>query len=67
MFRIFVWSLIAAYLLVVGLWPAAAVPVGLAFTGLGVVIAAIPVPVIALAAVVAWELRHRSASKPATT
>lgn len=68
MFRIIAWLLLASYLLIVGLWPAAAAPVGLAFTGLGVLLAAIPLPaVIAIGAVIAWELRHRSNSKPATT
>lgn len=65
MFRIIAWSLLAAYLLVVGLWPSAAAPVALAFDGLGAVIAAIPGPVLLLAAVIAW-LKHRPAPKPAT-
>ncbi|MFF2475104.1 hypothetical protein [Streptomyces sp. NPDC058066] len=59
MFRIIVWSLIAAYLLAVGIWPSAAAPVGLAFAGLGVVLTAIPAPVIAVAAALIW-LRHRT-------
>ncbi|AVH59976.1 MULTISPECIES: hypothetical protein [Streptomyces] len=33
------WSLLAAYLLVVGLWPAAAIPVELAATGAFTVLA----------------------------
>jgi len=65
MFRVIRWLLLAAYLLVVGLWPAAAAPVTLAFDGLGAVIAAVPGPVLLLAAVVAW-LKHRPAPKPAT-
>jgi hypothetical protein len=60
------WSLIAAYLLVVGVWPAAATPVGLAFAGAGVVLAAIPLPVLALVGVVGWELLQRLAPKTST-
>lgn len=64
MFRIVLWALLALYLLIVGVWPSAATPVELAFTGLGVVLAAIPLPaVLAIVAVIAWELRHRSASQ----
>jgi hypothetical protein len=66
MLRFIAWLLLAAYLLVVGLWPAAAAPVGVVFHGLGVVIAAIPLPVLALAAVVVWEWRHRHTPKPTT-
>jgi hypothetical protein len=62
--RVLLWSLLAAYLIVVALWPAAATPVDLAFTGLDSVIAAIPGPVLLLAAVAAW-LKHRPA--PAKT
>jgi hypothetical protein len=65
MIRIIAWPLLAAYLLVVGLWPAAAAPVALAFTGLGVVLAAIPGPALLLAAVITW-FRHRG-TQPATT
>lgn len=65
MFRIIAWLFLAAYLLIVGVWPSAAVPVGLAFDGLGAVLAAIPGPVLLLAAFVAW-LRHRPTPKPAT-
>lgn len=67
MLRFIAWLLLAAYLLVVGLWPAAVTPVEVVFHGLGVVLAAIPLPaVLAIVAVIAWELRHRSNSKPAT-
>jgi hypothetical protein len=65
MFRIIAWLLLAFYLLVVGVWPSAAAPVALAFDGLGAVIAAIPGPVLLLAAVIAW-LKHRPTPKPAT-
>jgi hypothetical protein len=58
--RVLLWSLLAAYLIVVALWPAAATPVGLAFNGLDSVIAAIPGPVLLLAAIAAW-LKHRPA------
>jgi hypothetical protein len=54
MFRIIRWPLLALALIVIGLWPAAAAPIALAGAGLGVVIAAIPGPVLALAAVIAW-------------
>ncbi|MFD6497870.1 hypothetical protein [Streptomyces sp. NPDC060188] len=64
MFRIIASALLALYLLIVGLWPAAVAPVGLAFNGLGVVLAAIPGPVFLLAAVVVW-FRHRN-TQPAT-
>jgi len=60
MLRILAWSLLAAYLITVGLWPAAIAPVSLAFAGLGAAVAAIPGPVLALAAGVAW-LKHRPA------
>lgn len=56
--RYILWSLIAAYLLIVGLWPAAATPVELTFTGLAAIIAAIPGPALLLIAAIAW-LRHR--------
>ncbi|WP_369167808.1 hypothetical protein AB5J49_08035 [Streptomyces sp. R28] len=65
MLRVIAWALLALYLLVCGLWPSAAAPVELTFTGLGAVIAAIPGPVLLLAAVVAW-LKHRPAPKTAT-
>lgn len=65
MFRIIAGLLLAAYLLVVGLWPSAAAPVGLAFAGLVVVGGAIPGPVWLLVAVVAW-LKHRPTTTPAT-
>jgi hypothetical protein len=65
MFRIIAWLFLAAYLLIVGLWPSAAAPVALAFDGLGAVLAAIPGPVLLLVAIVAW-LKHRPTPKPAT-
>lgn len=65
MFRIVLWALLALYLLIAGVWPSAAAPVELAFTGLGAVIAAIPGPVLLLAAVVAW-LKHRPTPHPVT-
>lgn len=58
MFRIIRWPLLALALIVIGLWPAAAAPIALAAAGLGVIIAAIPGPVLALAAVIAW-LKHQ--------
>ncbi|GAP46897.1 hypothetical protein [Streptomyces azureus] len=58
--RVFVWLLLAAFLIVVGLWPPAAAPIDWAATGANVVLAAIPGPVLLLAAVAAW-LKHRPA------
>jgi hypothetical protein len=52
------WLLLAAVLIVIGLWPAAVAPIALAATGLTHVIAAIPGPVLVLAAVVVW-LKNR--------
>jgi hypothetical protein len=52
------WLLAAVFLIVVGLWPAAAAPIGLAASGVAVILGAIPGPVLVLAAVVAW-LKHR--------
>ncbi|WPO70220.1 hypothetical protein [Streptomyces sp. KN37] len=66
MLRIIAWALLALYLLVVGLWPAALAPITLAFTGAGVVLAAIPGPVLLAVAAIAW-LKHRPApAKPVT-
>ena len=65
MIRKFRWPLLALFLVLVGLWPAAAAPVTLAATGAGHVLAAIPGPVLLLAAGIAW-LRHRPAARPAT-
>ncbi|MFD8200000.1 hypothetical protein [Streptomyces sp. NPDC059701] len=53
------WALIAAFLVVVGMWPAAATPVTLAAAGGDHLIAAIPGPVLLLAAAVVW-LRYRT-------
>ncbi|MFJ2961192.1 hypothetical protein ACIPIC_02645 [Streptomyces collinus] len=64
MFRVIAWAALALYLITVGLWPAALAPVSLGLDGIAAVIAAIPGPVLALAAVAAW-LKHRPA--PAKT
>ncbi|MEU5477473.1 hypothetical protein [Streptomyces mirabilis] len=61
--RFILWSLLAAFLIVVGLWPAAAAPVVLASAGLTVVVAKIP-GVLLLVAAVAY-LRRKPA-RPAT-
>ncbi|WP_392971123.1 hypothetical protein [Streptomyces sp. LN245] len=53
------WSLLVAFLMLVGAWPAAAAPIGLAGAGLAVLVAAIPGPVLVLAAAVAY-LKHRA-------
>jgi len=65
MFRTLRWLLLAVVLMVIGIWPAAAAPISLAATGAAVILTAIPVPVLLLAAVVAW-LKHRPTPKPAT-
>ncbi|MFF7184693.1 hypothetical protein ACFZAR_05540 [Streptomyces sp. NPDC008222] len=65
MFRFILWSLLAAFLLLVGVWPAAAAPVALAGAGLAVVVGKIPgVVLLGIAAVL--YLRHRPAPRPAT-
>jgi hypothetical protein len=58
MFRVIRWPLLALFLIVVGLWPAAAAPIGLAASGVDVIIGSIPGPVLLLAAAIAW-LKHR--------
>ncbi|MFF4791867.1 hypothetical protein ACFY2M_19360 [Streptomyces sp. NPDC001276] len=60
-----IWSLIAAYLLLVGLWSAAATPIALVAAGLAVIVAAIPGPALLAIAAIVW-LRHRPATKTAT-
>jgi len=62
--RYILWSLLAAYLLVVGLWPAAAAPVGLLTAGAGIVLAKLPLLV--LAAGVWLHYRHRPTATPRT-
>ena len=64
MFRYIRWSLLAAYLLIVGLWPAAAAPVTVACAGLAVIVAAVSGKVLLLAAGAVW-LRNRPAVKAA--
>lgn len=56
--RFILWPLAALFLIVVGAWPAAAAPIGLAGAGLAVIIGAIPGPVLIAAAVVGY-FRHR--------
>jgi hypothetical protein len=58
MLRTIFWLLLAAYLITIGLWHAAAAPVSLAFAGLAVLIGLVPAYVWALAAGAIW-LRHR--------
>jgi len=64
MFRIVAWSLLAAFLIAVGLWPAAAAPVALAFGGLAVIVGKIPGVVLIGLAAIAY-LRYKPA-RPAT-
>ncbi|MEV8548340.1 hypothetical protein AB0L04_00595 [Streptomyces glaucescens] len=63
MIRIIRWLLLAAFLIFVGLWPAAATPVGLAATGAAVILGLIPVPVWLAAGLIAWW-RHQPAPAP---
>ncbi|MGW1160385.1 hypothetical protein ACWD48_19635 [Streptomyces sp. NPDC002519] len=58
MLRTALWSLLAAYLIAVGIWHSAAAPVSLVFAGLAVLIGLVPAYVWALAAVAIWW-RHR--------
>ena len=60
----FRWLLLAAVLIVIGLWPAAVAPIAWASAGAHTVLGVIPGPVLVLAAVIAW-LKHRPA-QPAT-
>jgi hypothetical protein len=62
--HLILWLLLAAFLMLVGVWPAAAAPVGLAAAGAAVVLAAIPGPVLALAAIAVYLKRR--APRPAT-
>jgi len=58
MFRVIAWTSLALFLLVVGAWPAAAAPVGLAFAGAGVIASKIPGVVLLGLGAAAW-LKHR--------
>lgn len=60
--RYILWSLLAAYLLIVGLWPAAAAPVELTASGAFVVLA--KPPVLLLAALAAAVVHHRRRPVP---
>ncbi|MDH6224339.1 hypothetical protein [Streptomyces sp. MJP52] len=57
------WLLTAAYLLVVGIWPAAVTPVALVGTGLAVAASALPAPALVAAGIAAW-LKWRPAPAP---
>lgn len=58
MLRTILLAVLSLYLITVGLWPAAAAPISLAFAGLAVLIGLVPGYVWAVAAGVVW-LRHR--------
>ena len=62
MFRYVRWLLLAAFLIVVGLWPAAAAPIGLAATGAAVIVSAIPGPALLAVGYIAW-LRRKPAAR----
>jgi hypothetical protein len=59
------WTLLAGYLLLVGLWPAAAVPVELAATGAFTILTQPAVLLLAAAAAVITSARRRPATAPA--
>jgi hypothetical protein len=61
MSRIIRWLLLALFLAVVGLWPAAVAPIGLIATGAAVTLAAVPGPVLLAVGYIAW-LHHRPAT-----
>lgn len=65
MFRVIAWAFLVFYLLIVGVFPAAAAPVSLAFTGLGFVVAAIPGWALLIAAAAVWR-KYQPTPKPAT-
>jgi hypothetical protein len=58
--KLILWSLIAAFLIVVGLWPAAVAPIALAFTGAAVILGKIPGVVLVAIGGIAY-LKHRPA------
>ncbi|NUQ97524.1 MAG: hypothetical protein HOY79_13550 [Streptomyces sp.] len=58
MLRTILWSLLAAYLIAIGLWHSAAAPVSLAFAGLAVLIGLVPAYVWVVAVGAIWW-RHR--------
>lgn len=65
MLRIIAVALLGAYLIAIGLWPAALAPVSLAFAGLAAILGAVPGPAWLLLGGIAW-LKHRpGAAKPA--
>jgi hypothetical protein len=66
MLRIILIALLGLYLIVVGLWPAAAAPVSLLVAGLAVVLSLIPTPVWLLTAGIAW-IKNRPAYIPTAT
>jgi hypothetical protein len=66
MFRTLRWPLLILFLILVGLWPAAAAPISLAATGASHILAAIPGSVLAAIAAIVW-LRHRQTNPTPTT
>jgi hypothetical protein len=65
MIRLIRWLLLAAFLITVGVWPAAAMPLKLAAAGAAVILSLIPVPVWLAAALIAWW-KHQPAPAPAS-
>ena len=60
------WLPLVLFLILVGLWPAAAAPITLAATGAAVIITTIPGHVLAVVAAIVW-LRHRKTHPTPTT
>jgi hypothetical protein len=61
MLRTILWLLLAAYLISVGIWPAAAAPVSLAFAGVAVLIGLVPGPAWLIAVAAVWWRHRRTA------
>lgn len=57
------WSLLIAFLVVVGMWPAATAPVELACAGVAAIVAAVPGPLLLAVMVVGW-LKFRPVPVP---
>ena len=63
--RILRWLLLAAFLIVVGMWPTALAPVTLALAGAGAILATVPASVWLAVGVIAW-LKHKPSPAKAT-
>jgi len=63
--RILRWLLLAAFLIVVGMWPTALAPVTLALAGAAAILATVPASVWLAVGVIAW-LKHKPSPAKAT-